>query len=80
VSASVADVGAADGVPALAALFAETTARALVATADAAALLAAAAAAGVPAAVIGTTGGDALTVAETFTIPLAEATAAYQGA
>jgi phosphoribosylformylglycinamidine synthase len=55
-------------------LFAESTARAVVACADSAVdrVLEVAAAAGVPVARLGRTGGDALTVEGLFTVPLAE--------
>ncbi|ACZ32108.1 phosphoribosylformylglycinamidine synthase II [Xylanimonas cellulosilytica DSM 15894] len=86
VQASVAPVVERDGVSAFAALFSETTARALVAVDPAreAELLAAASAAGVPALAIGTTGGDAVVLAaaepvETITITLDEAREAHTG-
>jgi phosphoribosylformylglycinamidine synthase len=84
---SLDGVCARDGVTAFAALFSETTARALVAVApqDEAALLALAAQHGVPALVIGTTGGDSVTILtgdgadDVIVIPLTEARAAYEG-
>ena len=55
-------IGVLDGIPAHAWLFGEDQARYLIATGDAEAVLAAAETAGVPAAEIGTSGGDAVTV------------------
>ncbi len=80
VRASVAGVSERDGVSTFAALFSETTARALVAVEPSrvADLLAAAASAGVPALEIGTTGGDAVVV-DDVTIALGEAREAHTG-
>jgi phosphoribosylformylglycinamidine synthase len=80
VQASVAPLVERDGVPAFAALFSETTARALVAVdpARVAELLAAASSAGVPALTLGTTGGDAVVV-DDVTITLDEAREAHEG-
>ena len=61
-----------DGLPVHAWLFGEDQGRYLVTTEDADALVAAAAAAGVPASIIGTTGGQTLTVAGAGTISLSE--------
>ncbi|GAB2462062.1 phosphoribosylformylglycinamidine synthase subunit PurL [Xylanimonas ulmi] len=79
VTASVAGVVERDGVSPFAALFSETTARALVALDPAreAELVAAAEAAGVPVLAIGTTGGESVTVDE-VSIPLAEAREAHE--
>jgi phosphoribosylformylglycinamidine synthase len=86
VSASVQGICAADGVSTFAALFAESSARALVAvTAEGAPkLLAAATDAGVQAVVIGVTGGADVVIRddtgdESFVIPLDEARAAFEG-
>ncbi len=75
-----------DGVTPFAALFSESTARALVAVAPEreAELVAAAQAAGVPVAPLGETGGDALVVSGAFEglrfeVPLAEAREAFEG-
>ncbi|MCK9796164.1 phosphoribosylformylglycinamidine synthase subunit PurL [Isoptericola sp. 4D.3] len=75
-----------DGVTPFAALFSETTARALVAVdpEHESELVSVAEAAGVPVLRLGHTGGDALVVAggfdgETFTVPLAEAREAHEG-
>jgi phosphoribosylformylglycinamidine synthase len=83
---TVAPVTERDGVTPFAALFSETTARALVAVDPAreAELVAAAQAAGVPVARVGETGGDAVVVEGPFEggaleIPLAEAREAFEG-
>ena len=75
-----------DGVTPFAALFSETTARAVVAVdpEHEPELVAVAEAAGVPVLRLGRTGGEALAVAggfdgETFTVPLAEAREAHEG-
>ncbi|MFC7879149.1 phosphoribosylformylglycinamidine synthase subunit PurL [Isoptericola sp. NPDC057391] len=75
-----------DGVTPFAALFSESTARALVAVdpEHESELVAVAEAAGVPVLRLGRTGGDTLVVAggfdgETFTVPLAEAREAHEG-
>lgn len=65
--------------PPLAWLFGEDQARYVVATAEPARLLAAADAAGVPAAEVGATGGDVLTVDGHGSIPLAELRGAHEG-
>ncbi|QAY69296.1 phosphoribosylformylglycinamidine synthase subunit PurL [Xylanimonas protaetiae] len=80
VQASTAGIEARDGVSAFAALFSETTARALVAVdrAREAELVAAASAAGVPVLAIGTTGGDAVVV-DDVTVALDEARTAHEG-
>ncbi|QAY63770.1 phosphoribosylformylglycinamidine synthase subunit PurL [Xylanimonas allomyrinae] len=80
VTASVAGVVERDGVSPFAALFSETTARALVAVDPAreADLVAAATAAGVPVLPLGTTGGDAVVI-DDVTIALAEAREAHEG-
>ena len=74
-----AEISVPKGVAPLPWLFGEDQARYVVAVADGAKLLAAAAAAGVPAAAIGRTGGDALTVTGHLAISLADITAAYEG-
>ncbi|PFG41833.1 phosphoribosylformylglycinamidine synthase [Isoptericola jiangsuensis] len=73
-----------DGVTPFAALFSESTARALVAVdpAQEAALVASAEAAGVPVLTLGTTGGDAVEVAygiDAFTLTLDDAREAHEG-
>jgi len=68
-----------DGVPLHAWLFGEDQGRYLLATADAGAVLAAARAAGVPAAVVGRTGGLALTVEGHDSISLEDLRAAHEG-
>ncbi len=74
-----ADIAVPAETPALPWLFGEDQARYLLATEDAAAVLAAAAAAGVPAAEIGRTGGDALTVSGVLSISLDELRHAHEG-
>lgn len=69
-----------EGVPALHAwLFGEDQGRYVLAVKDAAPVLAAAAKAGVPAAIIGRTGGDALTLNGSLAISLTELKNAHQG-
>ncbi len=80
VTASTAGIQSRDGVSQFAALFSESTARALVAVAPdrEAELVAAATAAGVPVLTLGTTGGDAVVV-DDVTIGLDEARTAHEG-
>ncbi len=77
---SVAPVVERDGVSPFAALFSETTARAIVAVDPAreSELLAAAEAAGVPALTLGTTGGETVSI-DDVVLPLAEAREAFEG-
>jgi phosphoribosylformylglycinamidine synthase len=68
-----------DAVPALGMLFGEDQARYLLAARDPAAVLEAARSAGVPAVAIGAAGGDCLTVAGLFSLPLSRLRAAHEG-
>ena len=72
---SLAEVAGGD---AFVALFSESTARAIVTTADPAALEALASEHGVPLTRLGETGGDALSVEGQFDVPVTEAKAAWQ--
>ena len=76
---SLTAAGDRDGVDVFTLLFAESTARVLVAVdpASAGTLTERAQAAGVPLVALGTTGGDALTVTDRFTLPLADLRAAH---
>ena len=75
-----ADIAPPDDAPALHAwLFGEDQGRYVVTTTDADAVLAAAAAAGVPAARIGATGGERLTVGGAHAISIKELSAAHEG-
>lgn len=80
IQGSLAGIVERDGVTPFAALFSETTARALVAVDPAreAELVAAAQAAGVPVLALGTTGGDAV-VLDAVVLPLDEAREAFEG-
>ena len=60
-------------------LFAEDQARYLIAVADPTPMMAAARAAGLAATVLGTAGGDAITIAATLALPLADLRAAHEG-
>jgi phosphoribosylformylglycinamidine synthase len=68
-----------DTVPALGMLFGEDQARYLLAARDPAAVLEAARSADVPAVAIGAAGGDCLTVAGLFSLPLSRLRAAHEG-
>ncbi len=67
------------GADAFVELFSESAGRAIVATADADAVLSLAARHDVPAAVIGSVGGDALVVDAAFEVPLTELSEAWEG-
>jgi phosphoribosylformylglycinamidine synthase len=73
-----AEVGASGAIPLHAWLFGEDQARYIVTAADGATILNLAEQAGVPAAVIGTTGGDALTVRELDAISIADLSRVYE--